>query len=735
MLALMALMAAITAAMLAATSLCRSAPLTYLIIIILILYGSAALTRNRRYLPFFREMRLQGRMNMAPLLLLLLSLPAALIYIYYDLSGSEPMLLLSELFASVAAAIFLSVAAVSTLPAIVTAASFGEITGMPPVCGKAGRLTNITVVAALVMMLLLTGTVIAAGLEIYRLIWVLPVAALVMLMLSVIAGADYSAQMKSLLAARWHNRPEAASSLITGNGDFPAAADDDPVVRRQAADAYMAAICSEEPDFSRSAPHRDTGRSAPGADGAGTGAGDAREGSEGDGLLGRLITGDRYTGITTDKFHEQDILRLLGSPRPEERRAAIIAAGRGMMISLCSEVIRALASPETAREAYHTLKRFGPAVYGSHIGAAVRAENSETENYIILRLLEAMSLEEALPWLGSFMAAGQMGVRLKAARSLCDRGWTPVGKARQATIELLDEAVHTAARLIALGQEATRGRHFLIAAAIGRERKVNRGLISVLIALVAGQRAAVIMVPQTETISRWQAEVSAEMIEELMPRPVRRSLRALLGSNSDSERLAELSVCFPLRDVGERPLTSLLLASEQNITGTWTKACALHAAAEERRGLDTEQALSYLFSNSQLLQEESARAIERIDPGRYRATEARLPAAVRERISAIIGGKLPRPAMTFEKTRFLSLCFKMIPEEKIIMLASAMKYSESVDAEDNPNKLSWIVPSATGKTGLYTLSLNDVSDYLFYYPEYTEILINYVDNQVGVNIT
>ena len=45
-----------------------------------------------------KDMQLQGRLLISALTLLILSVPAALIYIYYDLNGKETLKLLSALF-------------------------------------------------------------------------------------------------------------------------------------------------------------------------------------------------------------------------------------------------------------------------------------------------------------------------------------------------------------------------------------------------------------------------------------------------------------------------------------------------------------------------------------------------------------------------------------------------------------------------------------------------------------
>jgi len=429
---------------------------------------------------------------------------------------------------------------------------------------------------------------------------------------------------------------------------------------------------------------------------------------------------------------EQDIVKLLADACPEVRRTGLMAAGRYGLTMLCGEVMKALNHPDTAREAYYVLRQFGPEVYGARIGAAIKPANSERENYIIIRLLDAMPLMEALPWLGNFVASGQMGVRLKAASAVSGRGWSPQGKQRQRIEETIIEIVHVVARLIAMQSEATRNRYFLLSAALERERRMNCELISCLLSLLAGRAASEIIFPRKGDDSLCQAGVASEAIESVIEEPVRRPLRALLGNNTDTYRLAELSVYFPVRNLRGRSVSSFLLASEQNMTGIWSKACALHLTATEGRGLDRESAVSYLFSTNPVLQEESARAIRKINPGWYGDAEARLPEPARTRISAVIAGTIPESAMIFEKTRFLSLCFNNIPEEKMIMLASRMRYSESYDAGALPGVISWVVPSKNGKTGLYSLAVADIAAFVFYYSEFEDIFVNYMDSQEGV---
>jgi len=102
---------------------------------------------------------------------------------------------------------------------------------------------------------------------------------------------------------------------------------------------------------------------------------------------------------------------------------------------------------------------------------------------------------------------------------------------------------------------------------------------------------------------------------------------------------------------------------------------------------------------------------------------------VRSRIAGVVNNTVPEVAMIFGKTRFLSLCFNKLPEERMIMLASGLRYSESYDAGPLPGLITWIVPSDQGKSGLYSLPVNDITNFVFHYSEYTDIFADYMDKQ------
>ncbi|MBE0668727.1 MAG: hypothetical protein IH593_13785, partial [Bacteroidales bacterium] len=132
-------------------SLFRSTPIIYSFILIVTGTGLGLLMRNRYYLPLLKNLRLQGKMLLSPFALLVLSAPASLIYIWYDISGKESLNLLSALFTSLAAVFFLAFMFIVTLPSMAVVLHLLEER-----CGrreKTGKLTARTITAIVAIFL------------------------------------------------------------------------------------------------------------------------------------------------------------------------------------------------------------------------------------------------------------------------------------------------------------------------------------------------------------------------------------------------------------------------------------------------------------------------------------------------------------------------------------------------------------------------------------------------------
>ncbi len=774
----------------------RETPLLYSASLVFAAAGLGVLARDRSMIPLLRKLKLQGRLLSAPVMLLLLSVPAAVLHLAYDLNGVESLNLIAALFLSLAALAFLSLLISLSLPSMVALLHLLR----SPAGGRNNtdslKWKVIAATAVLFALLLLWHAITETDLS--RLVLLLPLLSLMMIIFDIILSIWF----RNTLLAGLGKRP--FSGEHEGDGVFRAhrpaggtatamRTGEDALVARKAGDETpdIAQVAGEDPLLSQSDGFRSVLLFAAHYVDIICGRADYLAGWADDtyayeavrtagrtfnpGLLsalraiasasrfGEKVRGDAQTvARSIEKYYSDpvrnadmlrlpgisgrsmiargillsprkppvsEIIKLLGETDPEIRRTGIIAAGKFGFSELREEVLLALSGPDTEREAFHVLQLFGPEVYGSIIGQALSSSNSERENLMIIRLLRLMPLKDVASFMINLISGGNVSVRLKAALYLGEQGYSPTAQQKQKIEEIISETVHALAKIILLKQEAVRRKYFVMSRALVYERDMNIAFVHALAALLTGREAASMIRTHAGHGSAGGAETAAEAVRAAVEGPLVKPLQALMGNHNDRRRLNEISLFYPLRSAAARPLVSSLLSTEQNITGVWSKACALHRVAADGTGIDRELAVSYLFSNNQILQEESARAIGAINREWYSDAESRLPGYARTRIEAVINGKVPKMALIFEKTRFLSLCFRSIPEERMIMLATAMRYSETYDAETLPGQISWIVPSEEGKSGLYSLPVSDITSFVFHYSEYTDIFVEYMNKQ------
>ncbi len=737
-------------------SLFETTPFLYSVSVAAATTGLALVMRNRSYLPLLKDMRLQGRLLISALSLLTVSVPASLIFIYYDLNGKETLNLLSALFTSIAAIFFFASFFTYTLPALEAIFQLYADEG-----ARWCRIRNVrekTAAAIILIFALLFLIKRFTGYNSSGLVLLIPLFALVQVILDIILSGEFRNTIINSLRRKESITEYSEKQVLTG----------EPVRGFRSVllypSHYLDIICGKldylvnrADDSYASEVVRVSGRTLDPAlipalkaivSGHGFSEAVKREAS---GIIAhiekyysdpvrnsemlRLPGINEKTAVTrsilTGKKAPQssEIVRLLNDINPDIRRIGLAAAGRFGMKELREEAMQALHMPETEREAFYLLRHFGPDTYGEIIGSAFRPQSRESVSLMVMGLLGMMPLAQVTPYLSNLLEGGPVTVRLKAVKYLCEQGFVPETNHRQRIEEAMNATVYNIGRLIALQTEAEKKKYFIMSGALEWEKNMNYDLLFSLLSLTSGNATAAMIRANAVSGTAAGAGIALEVIDTMIIGSSRRPLQALLGHNSDRIRLNELSLCFPMREVTEGSLATMILLTDQNITGVWTKACALHKAAREGRGVDKEIVVSYLFSNSQLLQEEAAMVIRTINSDWFSEVESRLTEQVRNRVAGVVSNTVPEVAMTFGKTRFLSLCFNKIPEERMIMLASGMRYSESYDAGPLPGLITWIVPSDQGKSGLYSLPVNDITNFVFHYSEYTDIFADYMDKQ------
>lgn len=742
-------------------SLFRNNPLIFILSTCSATVALSVMIHNHYQFPVLKNLRIQGRMIISSLALLILSVPAAVMYIYYNLNGEEGLKLLSALFVSLSAVFFFATLYTFTMPSrSAVLYLFRQQKGGAPL-----NVMIISAAAVLALFILTLAARVITRTEVTGLVLVLPLFALLQVILDVTLSVDSRNAISRKLAGEHLQEPvsdtessidkkdatngfrsvllfqEHYLDLICGKRDYlinragdsyatevvrTAGQTFDPALLpslkviasgmrfsesvRQQANAVISAIEKYYADPVRNA-----------------------EMLKKPGISERTAAA-RAMLISRRKPQSSDVMRLINDPDPEVRRAAMAIAGYFDIRDLREEAMLALSSAETEKEAYYLLARFGPDSFRNVIGPALKQHHSERVGLMLIRLLNLMPLGEAVPYLKGLITSGSVGVRLAAAKYLCRYGGVSTRENSEIIEESLNTTVHTIARLTSLYREASKNKYFLLSEALRWERSMHMELLYCLLSLLTGPVTAHLIRKNAGSDTAEGAIIAAEIIDTAMNTPARRPVRALLGNNTDTARLNSLSAFYPIREIKGELLTTMILSSEQNITGIWTKACALRKISAAGHRIGKELALSYLFSNNPLLQEEAAGVIRMVNPGWFREAECRLPGQVRQKVAAVISNSVPGASLIFDKTRFLSLCFSNIPEERIIMLASCMNYSESYDTGFTTGQMTWIVPSHHGKSGLYSLPVSDISSFIFHYPEYTDIFVNYIDNNRVVTV-
>jgi hypothetical protein len=166
-----------------------------------------------------------------------------------------------------------------------------------------------------------------------------------------------------------------------------------------------------------------------------------------------------------------------------------------------------------------------------------------------------------------------------------------------------------------------------------------------------------------------------------------------------------------------------------------------------------ESVIALLFSPEGIIQEESANLIARSGHELYRSVSARLPDATKKRIDKIINGPVEKNELLFEKVQFLSKCFVGLPEDELLPLGGAMKYTKNSETEFQMLKEGCIIwPLSGNKTAnevqilyygetdrlktvyqgrdkdtYYFIPLTAIEEYLFQFPDNSTVILKYID--------
>jgi hypothetical protein len=432
--------------------------------------------------------------------------------------------------------------------------------------------------------------------------------------------------------------------------------------------------------------------------------------------------------------HSSEVARLLRETNPELKCIGLAAIGKFRMIELLPKVVQALLFPDTEKDAFYILSFFGPAIIKEVSASFISTMDNESVSLLKIRLLTSVCTPDQTNTLAESIWDGAVRMKGIGVKYLKKANFSPDNESKEKyTVDLLD-ILGNITKIISLEYAARQRKCFGLSSALYNQLLVNISFAFDLLSFIVGEKPSSFLKDHINTGTWIDRKYATEVVNIAIDEPLRGPVLSLIEDDHPEKILKKLQHYFPYKQPTDASIVSLILNSDQNIAGTWVKACALRKVSEGRLEADTDLLISYLFSSQQILQEEAIKAIKEKKPSLFDKVEHRLPSQTVQLIKGIVSNQIEDVALVYEKTRFLALCFGKIPEERLFNLAKKVRFSESNDSQYLPGVITWIIPIAGGKSGIYSLGWGDITDFVFHNPEYIDLLVGDLEKVMSDNL-
>lgn len=462
-----------------------------------------------------------------------------------------------------------------------------------------------------------------------------------------------------------------------------------------------------------------------------------------------------FSGIRTPQTSE--ILKLFRSRSIESKRHAICLIGKFRLTDMVQEVSGYLTVPGLETDSAAVLKFFG-----NESGSALRRLYLKSSGNInackaILRILSRIGGEENVTFLFERLWSNSREIKETALRCLTDCEFKVNKEEINRFNKLISEITGTLAWILCAQICVKKENNEYLTEILDKEIiRWKRFLYNLLVISYKSDYIKSVKNPQSDD----DADFS-EFITELIDIIFNDSKKSMFGfiprSSSADKTIKKLHRFF----YGEIPdcknLTDDLLNRDYNQISVWTKACTLRNLKDIGNGSLCESVIALMFSPEEILQEEAASLIAGSNLELYRSVSQRIQAQTKIRIDRIINKETHEKELLLDKTMFLSSLFPGIPEEKLLFLAKAMKftrilpaefplysegcvlwsftadvkYPENVKVIFNGDKKSDRFSVTREGSYYYILDLDTVEEFHYLYPEHSFEIFKYIDDIEG----
>jgi len=460
----------------------------------------------------------------------------------------------------------------------------------------------------------------------------------------------------------------------------------------------------------------------------------------------KILSGTRQPQTT-------EILRLLKDNSVESRRLAIYMIGKFNLADMIPEVCECLNSAGLEADASLVLQKFGEVAVGELIRFYLVSSGNLNTSKTILRILGKVRSEESIAFIFSRIWSNSRQLKEIAVGTLIDCDFKPSEEDKDRLHQVITDIVGIMTWNLSAKICLDKSNDVVLIEVLRKEiYRWNAFLFSLLsITYDSGSITKIRENLESETVE--SVNYALEMMDLVIDESIKPKLISLLDIVPDEEKLKNLHNFFP----GEIPKYEKLLEDiinrDYNFLSIWTKVCVLRNLPKIEGDDMAESVVALLFSPEGILQAESARLIARSSHELYKSVSQRIPPSSKIRLDKIVNGEVNERELLFEKIQFLSNCFKRIPEEELLSLASAMKHETDIKRgissvsygcliwtllPDNQESETYVYYSGRSvdqarefnnmdNTTFYMLTLTALEEYNNQFPERSGEILEYIE--------
>lgn len=462
-----------------------------------------------------------------------------------------------------------------------------------------------------------------------------------------------------------------------------------------------------------------------------------------------------FSGLRTPQTSE--ILKLLRSRSIESKREAICLIGKFRLTDMVHEVSEYLTVPGLETDSAAVLRFFGNESGGALRRLYLKSSGNINTCKAILRILCRIGGEENVTFLFERLWSNSREIKETALRCLIDREFKVNKEEINRFNKLISEVTGTLAWILCAQICVKKENIEYLTEILDKEIiRWKRFLYNLLVISLKSDYVKSVKNPQSEDDADFNEFITG--LIDIIFKDSKKPMFGFIPRSSSADKTKKKLHQFFYGEIPDcKNLTDDLLNRDYNQISVWTKACTLRNLKDIGKGNLCESVVALMFSPEGILQEEAARLIAGSDLELYRSVSQRIQVQTKIRLDRIINKETHEKELLLNKTMFLSSIFPGIPEEKLLFLAKAMKFTRILQAEFqlytegcilwsftadvkypenvkvifNANKKSDRFSMTREGSHFYILDLHSVEEFHYLFPEHSFEIFKYVDDIEG----